>query len=345
MAGKRQRENGSWEYRFTRKGVLPKPYYTTFDTEAEGDAYAARVEPLLQHGILPPEMAGGEISTMSDLLSLFDSLTELSQSDKDLLPTASRQLFDVSMNKLTYDWVENWVAEMKAAGMAPSTLKKRVGILARAVDWGMRREKLSLVTNPLRLLPKGYASKGVEKELLWAGERDRRLSETEEGAIRKVLVKKEEHLLFDMALESAMRMREMYTLEKRQIDLAQRTIFLEKTKNGSKRQVPISTVLLEILKPVVAVKERDQLLFSFWDGVENVKACTNRLSHLFQSRFSKAKVDNLHFHDLRHEATSRIYERTNLTDLEVAKITGHKDLRMLSRYANLRGSTLAARLW
>jgi len=45
-------------------------------------------------------------------------------------------------------------------------------------------------------------------------------------------------LLFDMALESAMRIREMYTLERGQIDLERPTIFLSKTKNGSKRQVP-----------------------------------------------------------------------------------------------------------
>ncbi len=46
-----------------------------------------------------------------------------------------------------------------------------------------------------------------------------------------------------------------------------------------------------------------------------------------------------------HEATSRFFERTKLSDLQIAKITGHKDPRMLSRYANLRGSDLANQLW
>lgn len=100
----------------------------------------------------------------------------------------------------------------------------------------MRTEKVTLMTNPLRLLPRGYGTKGVDKEKLWAGERDRRLEPSEEGAIRKTLIKKEEGLLFDMALETAMRMREMFTLTVGgQIDLEQRTIFLDKTKNGSKK--------------------------------------------------------------------------------------------------------------
>ena len=54
---------------------------------------------------------------------------------------------------------------------------------------------------------------------------------------------------------------------------------------------------------------------------------------------------DLHFHDLRHEATSRIYERTTLSDLEIASITGHSSLGQLKRYANLRGSKLAKKLW
>jgi integrase len=56
-------------------------------------------------------------------------------------------------------------------------------------------------------------------------------------------------------------------------------------------------------------------------------------------------LDDLNFHDTRHEATCRLYERTTLSDLQIAKITGHKDPRMLMRYANLRGSDLAEKLW
>jgi integrase len=55
--------------------------------------------------------------------------------------------------------------------------------------------------------------------------------------------------------------------------------------------------------------------------------------------------DDLRFHDLRHEAVCRLYERTRLGDVQIARITGHKDLRMLKRYSNLRGSDLAEMLW
>ena len=61
--------------------------------------------------------------------------------------------------------------------------------------------------------------------------------------------------------------------------------------------------------------------------------------------FEAADCADLRFHDLRHEATSRLFERTKLSDIEISRITGHKDPRVLRRYSNLRGSDLAAKLW
>ena len=184
---------------------------------------------------------------------------------------------------------------------------------------------------------------------------------SEEGAIRSALLKKEERLLFDMALETAMRLSEMFTLKKRQIDLPGRTIFLDRTKNGSKRQVPISSVLLPLLEAAVEGLATEAQIFPWWTDPfhektmlskeeaatfsRSVKACSNRLSNLWAARFAKAGCPDLRFHDLRHEATARFYERTTMTDLEIASITGHKNLRMLQRYANLRASTLVSKMW
>ena len=57
----------------------------------------------------------------------------------------------------------------------------------------------------------------------------------------------------------------------------------------------------------------------------------------------RAGISKLMFHDLRHEATSRFFEK-GLNVMEVAAITGHKDLRMLQRYTHLRAEDLAKKL-
>ena len=94
-------------------------------------------------------------------------------------------------------------------------------------------------------------------------ERDRRLQSGEEPRIREILAGlkpegKERafelkyqgalECLFELALESAMRLREMYTLSKDQVSLPQRTVFLEKTKNGDKRQVPLTSVAVKAIQ-------------------------------------------------------------------------------------------------
>jgi integrase len=64
------------------------------------------------------------------------------------------------------------------------------------------------------------------------------------------------------------------------------------------------------------------------------------LRGLWRRACKRANIDNLHFHDLRYEATSRFFEK-GLNVIEVAPITGHKDLRTLQRYTHLRAEDLA----
>jgi integrase len=345
MAGKRERQNGTWEYIFKRKGLLPNPVYFTFDTEEEGDRYAVRAEAMLDKGVVPVEMRNERMKTLGDLCELYGAGVNMSDSEADLLPTIQKMVSEARVELFDYSWVERWVGDLQAAGKAPSTISKRVSGLARVVDWAMRRKFLSIEANPLRLLPRGYCADGVDRNKLWSGERDRRLEQTEEGAIRSVLADKKEALLFDMALETAMRLSEMFTLKTADIDLKQRTIFLRKSKNGSRRQIPISSVLLKVLEQQDMSQE--YLFHEWWQGGDDKlrSKVGHRLTHAFARRFAKAGCPDFRFHDLRHTAVSRIYERTTLTDLEVASITGHKGFRMLQRYAHIRGSNLATRLW
>jgi integrase len=59
---------------------------------------------------------------------------------------------------------------------------------------------------------------------------------------------------------------------------------------------------------------------------------------------AKSGLEGIRFHDLRHEATSRFFENTDLDVMEVKAITGHKTLQMLARYTHLRTARLADRL-
>lgn len=58
----------------------------------------------------------------------------------------------------------------------------------------------------------------------------------------------------------------------------------------------------------------------------------------------KAGLQDLHFHDLRHEAISRLFENTDLDVMEIKTISGHRSMQMLARYSHLRAHRLADRL-
>jgi len=372
VAGKRQRANGTWEYVFKRVGVLEKPIYMTFPSEEEGDAYADRLEKLLDNGIVPAEhRADSRVLTISDLHREY--LRNAHPSDKDIaaLTVIERMEGKTPLSAISAAWVDDWINSMKRIeNLAPASIRARVGALARCTDWGMRLRYLTMPDHPFRSLAKGYAQYTPE-DVAQAGvkrvdeERDRRLERGENEAILEVidggeLTRKRKafqipdkaamRLLYLLAVESAMRLREMYTLYVHQVDLARRTIFLDKTKNGDKRQVPMTSVAREMLETYIserALKPED-LLFPWWDGNSDKHALvlmSDYLSKLFANIADQAGCVGLRFHDLRHEATSRLFERTQLTETQIMKITGHKSHRTMMRYANLRGSDLAARLW
>jgi integrase len=135
-------------------------------------------------------------------------------------------------------------------------------------------------------------------------------------------------------IETAMRRGEIAALRWEEINLKKCTAHLPKTKTEVPRTVPLSKAA------IAALKELPQRL----DGkVFTLQA--ESMSQAFERACEphRANVKGLRFHDLRHEATSRLFEK-GLNVMEVAAITGHKTLDMLKRYTHLRAEDLAKRL-
>lgn len=371
MASKRFRNN-VWEYVIKRAGVLDKPRYFTFDSEEEGDAFCAHLEAFLDKGIVAPELqsATKRVTTLNQLARDYELQAHPSTKDRLILDTLCKTKGNTRLVNLNVAWVDSWISSMKRIDqLSPATIRAKVGALARCTDWGLRQGHLLMPDHPFRSLPEGYAQYN-KLDAAVAGkkkidiERDRRLEGDEYENILAlievgVLPRKYRPLtlqykaalrcLMILAVASAMRLREMYTLTLGQVNLEKRTIFLEKTKNGDKRQVPLSTVALAALREYLAVRAIPQghpedLLFPWWNGKESeheLRKATDKLSTLFVDIFEAAGAHGLKFHDLRHEAVSRLFENTALPEISIMKISGHRSHRMMMRYANLRGSNLA----
>jgi integrase len=115
------------------------------------------------------------------------------------------------------------------------------------------------------------------------------------------------------------------------VSLRTRTIRLHRTKNGEPRVVQLSPQAVAV--PSSLSKSDDRV---FPVSPNAVRLAWERLR-------LRAEIKDLRLHDLRHEAVSRFFELC-LTVPEVALISGHRDLRMSSRYTHLRPEKVAEKL-
>ena len=91
-------------------------------------------------------------------------------------------------------------------------------------------------------------------------------------------------------------------------------------------------------------KYRTLSALSLNQGVRVFGMSADAITQAMEQARKLADIEDLHFHDLRHEATSRLFEDTDLDIMEIRAITGHRSLQMLARYSHLRTHRLAERL-
>ena len=137
--------------------------------------------------------------------------------------------------------------------------------------------------------------------------------------------------MVDFAIETGMRRSEILSLRWENLSDLKRIATLPYTKNGSKRDVPLSQKAAKIIASLPAHKD-------------NVFPTTDyAVRHAWDRLIKRAGIENLRFHDLRHEAVSRFFEM-GLSVPEVALISGHKDYRMLARYTHMTAENICSKL-
>lgn len=137
---------------------------------------------------------------------------------------------------------------------------------------------------------------------------------------------------FIFAIETAMRAGEICAMRRGDIDLTARVVHLPTSKNGTARDVPLSSKAVEILRNVMSATSEDRV-FAMSDATRDA---------LFRKIKKEAAVEGLNFHDSRHEAITRLAKRLDVLDL--ARVVGHKQLNQLLTYYNPTAAELVSRL-
>tara|TARA_R100000365_G_C2746816_1_gene76258 strand:- start:4013 stop:5101 length:1089 start_codon:yes stop_codon:yes gene_type:complete len=149
-------------------------------------------------------------------------------------------------------------------------------------------------------------------------------------------------VIVEFALETALRRGEILALRWADVDIERQSATVQESKNGYSRTIPLTPKAIDLVNRAKAIamgdgdKEPDLSASIFPLTPNGFRLAWERL-------VKRAKITDLHFHDLRHEAISRLFEK-GLTVPEVASISGHRDARMLFRYAHANQSAVRAKL-
>jgi len=202
-------------------------------------------------------------------------------------------------------------------------------------EWGMQ-----ILVNPVSLIRFPKPPKGRSRRASVEPETGREEIE----AIIAATSSAELPTIIRLAVETAMRRSEIVTLTWGQVDIDRRMVFLKDTKNGESRFVPLTLRAVEIITSIPRTSERLFLIDPRKATQAFIRARRKARQHYELAGGEDPRfLKGIHLHDLRHEATSRFFEK-GLNVMEVASITGHKTLQMLQRYTHLRPETLLEKL-
>ena len=321
-----------------RAEVRLKNFYKSkiFDSKIEAQKWAVETEHA--HG------KSGKILRGKTVKDAFDRYA------REVSPTKKGARWEtVRLEKLSRDdWVYTQLADLKSSDLrdwrdralqgqtqygkpiSPASVRREFTLISSVIEYA-RREWHWINENPCRdvSLP--------DK----ARPRDRRISAREQMRIvdalgydeagQAITARQQLAVAFLLAIETAMRQGEIYSLEWPQVHLERRFVTLLDTKNNDKRDVPLSGEAVRLLGQI---PRREQGRFFRYPQASAAQA--------FRKVVKGLGIEDLRFHDTRHEGLTRLARK--LTHLELARMVGHRDVRSLMIYYNATAEELAAKL-
>jgi hypothetical protein len=256
---------------------LPKPFYKTFDDPDEAGRVGERALVVLEKGEVPEWLVrpvSDSAVTVAQAILSYRNIRAVPASTEGLLDTLGAEIDTTPLADINYDWTEQWISgsarsSVRSTSRPARFARRRARFRACWIGWLVHirfgsvriRSITCRMGTPDMTRTAAQCSHRTESILLETASataesigsrsptscrccRLRRESSTllEEQAEAEGL-----SLMFQLALRTAMRMRELYTLAQDQISITARTIFLQKTKNGDRREVPISSHGLMLL--------------------------------------------------------------------------------------------------
>ena len=326
MASLIRKPNGNWQARIRKhKQTITK----TFINKADAERWARQVEVEIDRGVyLNQNLA--ERTTFKELIERY--MREVTPSMRGAKPDlirltaiARRPIAKLNVLSVTPQVISKYRDE-RLKEVANGTVIRELAYFSSIFNVA-RREWGFNVTNPVSMVKKPSSPQG----------RNRILNDSELNILLNALEPTRRKSIWmlplvKLALETGMRRGELLGLHWNEINFNTRTAFIPLTKNGESRTVPLSSEAIRILHSIP--RSINGQIFPIKHEV---------VSQAFNRGRQRAGVPDIHFHDLRHMAITRMAEKLpNL--IELSAVSGHKSLAMLKRYYHPNPILLAEKL-
>lgn len=346
MASVRQLPSGHWQVQIRLKG---RKVSETFLRRDHAREWASSAEAQVDKGHSPPARRARSVKTLGALIDLhIDDMRDVGKppqrSKSATLEMLRRKIGALALSQLDRERLIRFGRDRAKEGAGPVTLGIDFGAIKLVISHGaavhgidVSIEQVQLARTALKQL--GLIGKG--------NERDRRPTEDEldqlfahfDGNDRRIIPMSR---VIKFAIATAMRQEEIFRVTWNDLNTRTKMLTIRdrkdpRNKKGNDQRIPLLTVCgydaMALIEEQRTIRSNaDDRIFSY--------------SHKSAgSAFTRAtrdlNIEDLHFHDLRHEGTSRLFE-AGFSIQQVALVTGHKDWKMLRRYTHLKPESLHA---
>ncbi len=350
MATIRKRENGKFISYETQIRKLGYPAQTrTFKTREAAEKWARMVETEMDRGIFVSR-AESERTTLAEALDRY--LTEVTPSKKGAIREKdrinrwkNRPLAKCALAAIRGADLAKFRDDMRKAGKAENTIRLELALISSLYETARREWGMEALANPVKMIK---APGGSNK-------RDRRLFVGEEEYLWKGLHEAAPGNIYivpccQFAVETGMRQGEILGLEWHEIDTKRCVAHLSDTKNSDPRDVPLSSRAVAIIaalpRPIEGGRifpvSQDYLIRVFSRGLSKARSHYEEAFNVTDKHPDPKMLTGMKFHDLRHEAASRLASLLSATEL--AKMMGWRTIQMAMRYYHPRAEEMAKKL-
>jgi integrase len=334
-------QSGTWKA-LIRKNGWPTTS-KTFRTKRDAEDWARRTEDEMVRGVYISRSPSEKLTFATALLRYLAEVTvtkkpTTQRSENKTAKHLNAFFGKYSLAAVSSELVATYRDKRLGEGKSNNTVRIELALLSHLFTIAIQEWGLGLTYNPIANIRKPSPGEG----------RDRRLSPGEQRLLLEAVDKHTNPMLgwiVQLAIETGMRHSEILGLRRPNVDLDRRIVRLTDTKNDSSRTVPLSLTATAVLRAAInnPIRPIDTDLIFFGEPGRLGKRRPYEINKIWGNVKKKLGLTNLHFHDLRHEAVSRLVE-AGLSDQEVASISGHKSMQVLKRYTHLRAEDLVSKL-